>query len=349
MSKWRKLLKRFQLRLLFGLAVFLIMLTTMMMVFFGTHLLARIGYIEGGDVEKFPLFLFCLVSVLLGTVLSIVFSKAPLRPFRELMDAIDQIASGDYHVRLHLKGTDEFRTLSEKFNHMAEELGSVEMLRSDFVGNFSHEFKTPIVSIRGFAKALKWNDVTPEEREEYLDIIIAEAERLSELSINVLYLSQLENQPILTEKKRVHITEQMRRTVALFDQRFSEKRLVIDFDAEEVFMEGNAEMMQQVWVNLLDNAMKFSPVGGTIGIRICQLADGLSVKISNQGEEIPPKVRQHLFDKFYQGDASHATNGNGLGLSIVKRIVDLHGGKIAVRSSDKGSTFEVILQNENRG
>lgn len=95
--------------------------------------------------------------------------------------------------------------------------------------------------------------------------------------------------------------------------------------------------------------MKFSPVGGTIGIRICQLADGLSVKISNQGEEIPPKVRQHLFDKFYQGDASHATNGNGLGLAIVKRIVDLHGGKIAVRSSDKGSTFEVILQNENRG
>lgn len=237
------MLKRFQLRLLFGLAVFLIMLTTMMMVFFGTHLLARIGYIEGGDVEKFPLFLFCLVSVLLGTVLSIVFSKAPLRPFRELMDAIDQIASGDYHVRLHLKGTDEFRTLSEKLNHMAEELGSVEMLRSDFVGNFSHEFKTPIVSIRGFAKALKWNDVTPEEREEYLDIIIAEADRLSELSINVLYLSKLENQTILTEKKRVHITEQMRRTVALFDQRFSEKRLVIDFDAEEVFMEGNAEMM----------------------------------------------------------------------------------------------------------
>lgn len=340
----RRRLQRFRLTLLFALVVFLIMLVTMALVFFGVHLLIYLGVISGARVVRVPLFLFCVVSIGVGTVLSMVFSKRPLKPLREIMAATDRIADGDYSVRLDLRGPEEFRTLSRKFNHMAEELASVEMLRNDFVGNFSHEFKTPIVSIRGFARALKWDDLTPAEREEYLDIIIAESERLSELSLNVLYLSKIENQMILTDKKRFNLSEQLRLAIALLDCRFAEKQLTIAFDAEEVLFEGNEEMMKQVWVNLLDNAIKFSPEGGTVEVRIRQTADGLSVKIANQGEEIPPNVRQHIFEKFYQGDASHSVSGNGLGLAIVKKIVDLHGGNIAVRSSDKGSTFEVVLR-----
>lgn len=344
MHRLKTSLKYFRLTLIFALTVFTIMLATMCFVFVGTHLLVYIGWIEARCVDRFPLFLFCLMSVVIGTVLSVIFSKTPLRPLRELMDATDKVAEGDYSVRLDLKGPEEFRALSNKFNHMAEEIGSVEMLRADFVGNFSHEFKTPIVSIRGFAKALKWDDLTSEEREEYLDIILNESERLAELSGNVLYLSKIEKQSILTDKKRFNVSEQIRLAVALLDHKFSEKQLEIVFDSDEFFVNGNEEMMKQVWINLLDNAIKFSPVGGTVEIRIHQLADCLSIKISNQGDEIPREARQHIFDKFYQSDLSHATTGNGLGLAIVKKIVDLHCGKISVRSSDKGSTFEVILK-----
>lgn len=346
MRRLKASLKHFRLTLFFAFVVFLIIFATMLLVFFGTHLLAHLGCIEGGDVEKFPLFLFCLVSVLVGTVLSVIFSKAPLRPFRELMDATDKIADGDYSVRLDLKGPEEFRTLSDKFNNMAEEIGSVEMLRSDFVGNFSHEFKTPIVSIRGFAKALKWDDLSPEEREEYLDIIISESERLAELSNNVLYLSKIEKQTILTDKKQFNVSEQIRLAVALLDQKLSEKKLEIVFDSNEFFTEGNEEMMKQVWINLLDNAIKFSPIGGEITISAKQADGKLSVRLSNQGEKIRPETMEHIFDKFYQGDLSHATAGNGLGLAIVKKIIDLHGGHIYVQSSEMGSTFEVILNNK---
>ena len=347
MSKLKSSLKYFRLTLFFAFVVFMIMLATMCLVFLGTHLLVHIGLIEGENFRKFPLSLFCIVSVLMGTVMSIIFSKAPLRPIREIMDATDKIADGDY--RLSLKGPEEFRTLSDKFNHMAEEIGSVEMLRTDFVNNFSHEFKTPIVSIRGFAKALKWDDLMPEEREEYLDIIISESERLSALSLNVLYLSKIENQTILADKKRYNLSEQIRLVVALLDQKLSEKQLEIIFDAKEYFVTANEEMMKQVWINLLDNAVKFSPIGGKIEIRMKQTGGSLSIKISDQGNGMSPETKEHIFDKFYQGDLSHSTSGNGLGLAIVKKIIDLHNGSITVHSSDKGSTFEVMLKAASAG
>ena len=346
MSKLRAYWKYFRLSFIFAFVVFTIMFFTMGLTFLGTHLLAHFGFIKSGDFQRFPLFIFSIVSVLIGTVLAIVFSKAPLRPLRELMTATDKIADGDYSVRLNLKGPEEFQELSNKFNHMAEEIGSVEMLRTDFINNFSHEFKTPIVSIRGFAKALKWDNLTPEERNEYLDIIISESERLSELSLNVLYLSKIENQTILTDKKLFNVSEQIRLVVCLLDQKFSEKQLEIIFDSNEFFIETNEEMLKQVWINLLDNAIKFSPVGGKIEIRIKQTDVSLSVKISDQGCGMSPEAKEHIFDKFYQGDLSHSSKGNGLGLAIVKKIVDLHDGNISVHSSDKGSTFEVILKNK---
>lgn len=344
MDKLKSYFKKFRLTLLFALVVFIIMLFTMILLFLTIHLMIHFGIVPNEKVDKLPLFLFSIVSLGIGTVLSIIFSTKPLKPIREIMAATDRIADGDYSVRLSLKGPEEFRTLSDKFNHMAEELGSVEMLRTDFVGNFSHEFKTPIVSIRGFAKALKWDDLTKEERTEYLDIIINEAERLSELSLNVLYLSKIENQTIITNKRCYNISEQIRRVVALLDHKFSEKQLEVLFDSDEFMITANEEMMKQVWINLLDNGIKFSPIGGKIAIYINPQNDNLSVKISNQGEEIPPEMREHIFDKFYQGDSSHSTNGNGLGLAIVKKIIDLHNGRIIVHSSKNGSTFELLLK-----
>lgn len=346
MNKLKASFKYFRLTLFFALVVFTILFFTMSFAFLGTHLLTYLGFIERGNFQKFPLFMFSAISVIIGTVLAIVFSKAPLRPLKELMAATDRIADGDYSVRLALKGPLELKTLSRKFNHMAEELGSVEMLRSDFVNSFSHEFKTPIVSIRGFAKALKWNDLSDEEREEYLDIIISESERLSALSANILYLSKIENQTILTGKKQFNLSEQLRLVIALLDKKIMDKRLEIIFDSEEYFTVGNEEMLKQVWINLLDNAVKFSPDSSRIEIRIKETADGLIVKISDQGKGMTHEAKSHIFDKFYQGDTSHSASGNGLGLAIVKKIIELHEGSIMVRSSDKGSTFEVVLKNQ---
>ncbi len=174
---------------------------------------------------------------------------------------------------------------------MAEELGSVEMLRADFINNFSHEFKTPIVSLRGYARELKWDDLTPEEREEYLDIIISESERLVSLSTNVLYLSKIEKQDILSNRKRFNLSEQIRLVFALLDQKFTGKNLEPEFDGKEVWCEGNEEMLKQVWINLLDNAIKFSPPGAKIEVYVRSDSSKITVKIRDFGIGMSPEQK----------------------------------------------------------
>lgn len=315
----------------------------MFLIFTGAHILAYFHFVDKAHVNHFPLFAFSLTSIIIGTIIAIFFSRKPLRPFREIMNALDRIADGDYTVRLHLKGPEEFKTMSDKFNHMAKELDSVEMLRKDFVNHFSHEFKTPIVSIRGFAKALKWEDLSNEERTEYLDIIISESERLSTLSTNILYLSKLENQTILTDKKMLNVSEQLRRIIVLLDHKITGKNLELLFDSQEYYLLGNEEMLRQMWINLLDNAFKFSPEGGTVSILIREASGRIEFQITNEAPTLSDEALKHLFDQFYQSDPSHATPGNGLGLSIVKKIIDLHSGTISVSSADNRCTFEVTL------
>lgn len=315
----------------------------MFLIFTGAHILAYFHFVDKAHVNHFPLFAFSLTSIIIGTIIAIFFSRKPLRPFREIMNALDRIADGDYTVRLHLKGPEEFKTMSDKFNHMAKELDSVEMLRKDFVNHFSHEFKTPIVSIRGFAKALKWEDLSNEERTEYLDIIISESERLSTLSTNILYLSKLENQTILTDKKMLNVSEQLRRIIVLLDHKITGKNLELLFDSQEYYLLGNEEMLRQMWINLLDNAFKFSPEGGTVSILIREASGRIEFQITNEAPTLSDEALKHLFDQFYQSDPSHATPGNGLGLSIVKKILDLHSGTISVSSADNRCTFEITL------
>ncbi|MCM1127826.1 MAG: HAMP domain-containing histidine kinase [Lachnospiraceae bacterium] len=255
------------------------------------------------------------------------------------MDAADKIADGDYSPRLHLKGSDEIRQLGQKFNHMAEELGSVEMLRKDFINNFSHEFKTPIVSIRGFAKMLKLDELSNEERDEYLNIIISESERLSDLATHVLDLSKIEQQSILTDKSRFNITEQIRRCIALLDGKWAEKKISFDFNCQEYYFTGNEKMMEQVWINLIDNAIKFSPDESTVSISIFSENDSLTVSIADSGSGIDESAQPYIFDKFYQADVSHSTKGNGLGLTIAQKIISLHNGTIQVTSSKRNGTL----------
>ena len=350
MDRWKRCWKRLRLPLMFAQTVLIILIITMILVIGGVYVLAAIGIVEDTSIRHVPLLIFALVSVLVGTVLAVVASRVPLRPVQRIMDAIDAIADGNYGVRLDLGGIEEFRTLSVKFNHMAQELESVEMLRSDFVNTFSHEFKTPIVSIRGFARALKWDDLTPEEREEYLDIIISESERLSELASHVLYLSKLEKQTILTDKQSFDLTEQLRLVIALLHSRMAEKKLELQFDCGEYFIKGNAEMLKQVWINLLDNAIKFSPEAGTVTVSLSREGDTLVCTVSNNGPAIPADKAGHIFEKFYQADTSHATKGNGLGLPMVQKIVQLHDGTVRLKCSDEQhTTFEVRLPGLQEG
>lgn len=339
----RRLIQHFGLALVFAASHFImaifIMLIGMLLVF----VMARLGMIDENNLSIKPMLIIGMACLISGFLFSAVLGRVPLRPFRKIIEATERIANGDYSARIHLRGPLEFDRLNDSFNHMAEELGSVELLRTDFVNNFSHEFKTPIVSIRGFAKMLRNGDLTDEERAEYLDIIISESERLSALSMNVLRLSKLEQQCILTDRKAFNLSEQLRRTIAVLYEKCDRKHLDIDFDCAEITYTGNAEMLDEVWINLLDNAIKFSPEYGTIRIRITQAAE-TAVTFSDEGEGIPDAQKVRIFDKFYQGDTSHATKGTGLGLAIAKKITELHGGTITVRDNDTaGTVFTVTL------
>lgn len=297
--------------------------------------------------QIFPLTL-AGASLAIGAVFSVFLLRFPLKPLKELMDASDRISEGDYSVRVRPQGLSEFRELGERFNHMAEELQSVELLRGDFINSFSHEFKTPIVSIRGFAKMLKSPDLSEAEREEYLDIIIEESERLSELSTNVLAMSNLEKQSILTDRRPYNLSEQIRLCIAMMDAKWSKKQIDYVLTGRDVTVLGSEELLKQVWINLLDNAIKFSPEKGSVTIRAAQSETETVISVRNDGEPIPAEALPHLFDKFYQGDFSHATKGNGLGLTIAKRIVELHNGTIEAASDETGNIFTVRLPSENR-
>ena len=222
------------------------------------------------------------------------------------------------------------------------------MLRADFVDHFSHEFKTPIVSIKGFAEELKHDDLTPEQRNEYLDIIIHESTRLAQLATNVLNLSRVEKQTILANRTRFDLTEQVRRCVLLFENKWEQRRLNLKVELDEVTIDGDEELLSQVWLNLIDNAVKFTPEGGCVDIRL-QKGDGsVTFQIRDDGYGISEEAQRHIFDKFYQGDASHTVSGNGLGLSIARRVITLHNGEIYCKSEEgAGAEFTVVLPLES--
>lgn len=338
--------QRFGLTALFSTVVFLILMITSLIIFIVGVLLIRVNAINIAKISRhepmLPIFVLLIISVLVGTVVSFMISRFPLKPLRRVIDATNRLASGDFSVRLHLPGPSSFHEVETSFNRMAEELGSIEMLRSDFVDHFSHEFKTPIVSIKGFAEELKHDDLTPEQRNEYLDIIIHESSRLSQLATNVLNLSRVEKQTILANRERFDLTEQVRRCVLLFENKWEQRRLNLNVELDEVTIEGDEELLSQVWLNLIDNAVKFTPEGGCVDIRLQKGETSVVFLIRDDGYGISEEAQRHIFDKFYQGDASHTVSGNGLGLSIARRIVALHNGDIRCKSEESAGTEFIV-------
>ncbi len=338
------------LTLLFMGLILIILVATVATVGGLISILVSVGVLEWteGSFSYGSLMLSIIAgSVVIGLLLSLAYSRIPLRPINKILNALNRLASGDYSARLSFKGAlskhPTVEELTQSFNALASELQQTEMLRSDFINNFSHEFKTPIVSIAGFARLLKKKDLTPEERAEYLDIIEKESLRLSQMATNVLNLSKVENQTILSGVSFFNLSEQIRTSVLVLEGKWAKKNLEWSLEFDEMEIPGNEEMMQQVWINLLDNAVKFSPEGGTVSVEIRKEGKNVEVAISNPGEAIPPEKREKIFTKFYQGDESHHTEGNGVGLAVVQKIVDLHGGSIKVSSENGVNTFTVTL------
>jgi signal transduction histidine kinase len=260
---------------------------------------------------------------------------------------MNRLASGDFKARLEIEGPlakhSAVKEVTDSFNRMAEELQSTEMLRSDFINNFSHEFKTPIVSIAGFAKLLRRGSLPAEKQEEYLAIIETESMRLSQMATNVLNLTKVENQTILTDVTEYNLSEQIRSCILLLSEKWEQKNIEYALDFNEYTIHANEELLKQVWINLLGNAVKFTPVGGLIEVRITEQENNITVSVRNTGSEIAPEHQERIFNKFYQADESHASEGNGIGLAIVKRVVELHEGEISVSSGSGSTTFTVTL------
>lgn len=299
---------------------------------------------EPGGSLKPLLFQSGIISIIIGTALTFFMSHLPLRPLHTLIQAIHEVSSGNYNVKIHLEHPKEFQELSECFNQMTEELAGTEMLRSDFINNFSHEFKTPIVSILGFARLLKSQKMDTCQSQEYLDIIIEESRRLSQLSSTVLNLSKVESLTLLTDKTVYSLSEQIRESILLLESKWSKKQIDFDIDMEEVRIRAKEPLLKQVWMNLLDNAVKFSPAAGRISITLRLSSGNAVVTVKDQGDGIDDSIKRFIFDKFYQGDTSHHMEGNGLGLPLVKRILELHKGEVSVQSqTGKGSVFTVRI------
>jgi len=288
-----------------------------------------------------------MISVFIGTVMATLGGNYLLRPLSRLDEATKKIASGNFDVRVETRGSKEIVRLAESFNEMARELASVEMLRSDFVSTVSHEFKTPLASIKGFANMLKKNDITQEQRDEYLDIILSESERLARLSGNVLLLSKLESAVNSKEKSKFSLDEQIRRILLVLEPQIQRKKLDVNATFQKINIVANEEMLRHLWLNLLDNAIKFSYYGGRVDIALKRDGNNSVVTVSDTGIGMSEDVKKHMFEKFYQSDQSRAAEGNGLGLSLVKRILELENGKIAIDSEPgKGTCFTVSLPSQ---
>ncbi len=277
------------------------------------------------------------------------------RPVKKIVSAAEQIAKGDYSVRIPpLKGNHEHDGLEEivaSVNQMAEELSGVETLQTDFISNVSHELKTPIAVIQNYATLLQSPDLSDEDRLKYAKSIGGATRRLSGLVTNILKLNKLESQQIYPQAKRYDLTAQVCECLLAFENVWEEKGIEIDTDMDEdVFITADSELLSLVWNNLLSNAFKFTASGGKVRVMLTENDGSISVSVADTGCGISPEVGKHIFDKFYQGDPSHATQGNGLGLALVKRVVGIMGGGIAVSSEvGKGSTFTVTLRGTSNG
>ena len=293
--------------------------------------------------------LMITISVLLGSalfslIMTVVIDKTVLGPMRQVLHTINKVSKGNFDVRISTNDTMEIGLLVDSLNSMIESLGSLEMLRNDFIVNVSHEFKTPLASIQGYAAMLQNEELSAEERRRCAGIVYDSAKRLSALSGNILELSRLEHSDVRIDKTQFMLDEQLRQALLLLQAEWQQKDIELNLELAEVKYFGSDELLMQVWLNLLGNAIKFSPQGGRIDVTLTETEGAAVVAVRDYGIGISPAEQKLIFEKFYQADTSHKTEGNGLGLAMVKRIINLLNADIEVDGAEgEGACFTVTL------
>ena len=271
------------------------------------------------------------------------------RPTKIITEATEKIMSGDFSVRIkpmQNSGMEGFNQIAMAINQMAEELSSVETLRTDFIANVSHEMRTPLAVMQNYGTLLQAPDLSDEKRIEYAKGITDGSRRLADMMTNILKLNRLENQQIYPQVSEFDLGEQICECLLQYENVWEKANIEIETDiAEDVKVKADAELLGHVWNNLFSNAFKFTPSGGTVTVSLTATDHHAIVKVTDTGCGMTPEVGAHIFEKFYQGDTSHSVQGNGLGLALVKRVIDIMQGEIGVESAvGKGSTFTVRIR-----
>ncbi|HJC36096.1 MAG TPA: HAMP domain-containing histidine kinase [Candidatus Merdibacter merdavium] len=337
--------------IIFFLAMDLI-ITCCMILFLNTMTRATGIVLSRAHIEQAAklTFLNVILLSLICTLIDDIRRRVMIRrPVRQIMNAAECIQKGDFSVRIPaLRGIDEMNGFGEIvtcFNQMAEELSGIETLRSDFIANVSHELKTPLAVMQNYGTMLQQPSLSETKRLEYARAIIDTSRRLASLITNILKLNKLENQQIFPDVKTYDLSEQLCACLLDLENAWEKKELNIETDIEEgVMVESDAELLALVWHNLFSNAIKFTDAHGTVSLALRTAGEYVLVSVSDTGCGISRETGSHIFEKFYQGDTSHAAQGNGLGLALVKRVMDIVGGDISVSSQvGKGSTFTVKI------
>lgn len=307
-----------------------------------TFLLDRFFHVT---LDISPILLLLLFSLALGIAFAAVMRTIFIEPIEQLSHAMNNVADGEFSTRLETKSIiNEIQEIYDNFNLMTGDLASTEILQTDFISNVSHEIKTPITAIEGYTMLLQDSQCTQEEQSQYIEKILFNTKRLSELVGNILLLSRIENQSIETKNSKFRVDEQIRQSIMLLEPQWAEKDIEFDVELEKVECIGNRSLLIHVWNNLIGNAVKFSPEHASVTVFLREQDNAVQFIVEDNGPGISEEERKHIFDKFYQGDSSHRQEGNGLGLALVKRILDQCGGSIATENRDCGGCrFTVSL------
>ena len=329
-----------------GVYFTLIVVVEILLISGASVLISYIYSMFFGEAPVLPEYVWILLfSALIGAACSVFVNIFVLSRISELSKNMSRVAQGEFNIELQTSSKiDEIQELYDSFNLMTRELSATEILQTDFVSNVSHEFKTPINAIEGYATLLQDSRLSEEEKNEYIEKIIFNTQRLSTLVGNILLISRLDNQAIESCREKYRMDEQIRQVLLTFEERWSKKDISLDVDLEDVDFFGNESLTFHVFGNIIGNAIKFSPDKGEISIRLLRRDKNIIFTVEDSGEGISEKDINHIFDKFYQSDSSHKAEGNGLGLSLVKSILDLMGGEICAENREcGGARFTVVI------
>lgn len=341
---------RLKYRSFLTLMVSLILIGSIAVVAIGSWLLIKTGVVsqESLNDSGYLILLFVSVCIVIAISLSILLGKMILKPVNTLIKGLNELSNGNFKTQIKISSHEEFNKLSDSFNTLAKELSNTEIMRSDFINNFSHEFKTPLVSIKGLIALLKKDTIPEEKKLQYIAVIEDELDRLTSMSTSVLQLTKIENQVILTDVSDFNLSEQLRMCIILLEKKWEKKNLELKLDFDEFTFKGNEDLLKEVWLNLLDNAIKFAYPKTILEISVKNENDNLILNFIDEGIPIPKENVDSIFNKFFRTKESSSTEGHGIGLSIVKHIIELHKGSIKAESIEENKTiFTVTLPYKN--